>query len=1615
MEADLAPTTSAATNQLHSTHEQHTRQLLSVPPRNGIPTCDVSIPWDTFYEDSQYDLKLWKTLSPWDRYPSFLKLYDTKHPAERQTLENAIQKTDAATKIASDIIQTQTQIKSDYNTTAANCNMILQSAIELDAAARPIDVQKSKKILDLYDEIQKHIIDTTDAYSSSINNHTRPLEDQMNAAVEEETIAKIVYELDVLRHQVFLDIVKTQTQKKPKTQINRYTVQQIKQAEDEKDEALRTSEESYKEFQKSSRKIKNTKTAKDKAESAKTAYMKSVQDTNAVMIKLAFLIPRIKKAADEAAAAEPAARDPPAPAQHTAAIVAVIHDEIEQLREIQDEADHAAAAHTQQNAAAVRTNERTVVAEKIESAATHLHDTQAASAAQDQSSSRIVALQAEELELRRDAVDAVQKQVQNADTTSGNKDLLLVTQQNLAEAQIEVAVADSALQTGHNQQNQVHIDAYKTAMSCTEQCHNAVKAAFDQAKKEVLAYADMIVASTKNNKDVAKLGVSRTRYIKLMETMDKQKELKQVSDQVYTSTKDKIITKLKDIEKKQHDVDRNREKLNLEEQAQEEIYRTSFELHETAKTNFDKAKDVLEQAWQKLPKDEQMSTRRVFTIDSKTMLSPEYVLAMVNQTMQTNFPRESLDTIDDDIDNLAAKEIEAWQLKIDKHGQNLAMLHKIESNLKAMEKLQECVPKAQALRTSLQTEIEAYCQCTIEIETMRKEQPKGQTAQTDHARSLAAKEIEASALNDSMTKMHDTLVHETESANAAIEEVLRFTTDEEEVKELQTQTILPLDTRTTIEQRLSALRAQQNIAAVAAAKDKARQEHDAKIKEDAWREKLQTEYDIANEKTRTAIDTYLDSHKALKVECEKHASLGMHLDFKQWKLKEKKQLLTALQRNETDVITPAITALQEQIEKFTVQIQEEETHLENAIKVAQALVDKNKLERKEALEQAASSSSDRYKHSFLTQEPEFYTAEIIPLFDWKKEYDNYIKNMLAERRRKYDENVAKTKEDVNALVGIYNKSLDTLQISMRATIKINLRLEKRKTSTTKSIGETQASIEDELSRATTEEDTNLETFRKAREEVIHKTRKALRIVFATEHRKTYLDNLQLFARRTTSDIRQTIVIQERKSAHQPDPALITDATHTPNAPNAAVSPPVTADSRAETYHTNKMAAIALYATITANNKQLQTNLNALVAAYRVVVSTQRTDSAALLNALETYKASYKTLHEITETHNANVMLYIQTAQIVADNAPSTQDKELWLNNKDRVGTIAFKSTIDNAGIKEDTITEMSGSAPLVPSHQQKTYEDYSRTATDNYKKLQTSLETFDPLIKNILDLHERLLRLSQIPPEEERRFKESLAAVRRMIPGINKLVAGSKESALVAKEHTRDATAKAYWTEVAKYKVEDYDQFLIQHHIDSLQPAQQSAQRVPRIDKTQHAVVTPNDFDKSQTPHAPPPCSFKLQMLDFAARLLPLVYPPTRAPAWLARPAVARYAHPDRARTAGGSLELHALCARVAHIALLVHLGNQLEPLAAHRLVVEVPENSRLLLRALSPLPHHSLYAARAAPSREHKNSVSIRECLSRSSLAPLRACAAATVAAVLPKDDGGSDTKHDQSSQQYV
>ena len=95
------------------------------------------------------------------------------------------------------------------------------------------------------------------------------------------------------------------------------------------------------------------------------------------------------------------------------------------------------------------------------------------------------------------------------------------------------------------------------------------------------------------------------------------------------------------------------------------------------------------------------------------------------------FP-EGLDTPNTDIDKLVAQKVDEWQLKMDKNGQDFAMFQKLESEIQTMEKAQECVVKAQALHTSLQKEIEEYCTCIIEIETIKKEQPTDQTAQIAH-------------------------------------------------------------------------------------------------------------------------------------------------------------------------------------------------------------------------------------------------------------------------------------------------------------------------------------------------------------------------------------------------------------------------------------------------------------------------------------------------------------------------------------------------------------------------------------------------------------------------------------------------------------------------------------------------------------------------------------------------------------------------------------------------------------------------------------------------------------------------------------------------------------------
>jgi hypothetical protein len=146
-----------------------------------------------------------------------------------------------------------------------------------------------------------------------------------------------------------------------------------------------------------------------------------------------------------------------------------------------------------------------------------------------------------------------------------------------------------------------------------------------------------------------------------------------------------------------------------------------------------------------------------------------------------------------------------------------------------------------------------------------------------------------------------------------------------------------------------------------------------------------------------------------------------------------------------------------------------------------------------------------------------------------------------------------------------------------------------------------------------------------------------------------------------------------------------------------------------------------------------------------------------------------------------------------------------------------------------------------------------------------------------------------------------------------------------------------------------------------------------------HHTLSPNSEPDSDKVHA----AFVSSILSLARTLVERVYPPTPTDPARTRQAFARHARADpriAASVAHGGL--HALCARIAHIA---ELADTLPSVAALRFVLEIPENSRLVERATAPRPSGSPYAARAVQAPDHKNIAAIRECLHKTKLQHVR------------------------------
>ena len=152
----------------------------------------------------------------------------------------------------------------------------------------------------------------------------------------------------------------------------------------------------------------------------------------------------------------------------------------------------------------------------------------------------------------------------------------------------------------------------------------------------------------------------------------------------------------------------------------------------------------------------------------------------------------------------------------------------------------------------------------------------------------------------------------------------------------------------------------------------------------------------------------------------------------------------------------------------------------------------------------------------------------------------------------------------------------------------------------------------------------------------------------------------------------------------------------------------------------------------------------------------------------------------------------------------------------------------------------------------------------------------------------------------------------------------------------------------------------------------------------------------SSSPFQPPSHTdaadeFRDGITVLARCLLVHTYPPAPALPFHARTSFARYAHKDPcAALADANPDLHALCARITHIAGPVYGASPI--LAAHRFLLEFPPLARILSRALEPRGGGALYAARLDAVPLFPDVRRIRACLDGANLPRLRQLALAVL-----------------------
>lgn len=766
----------------------------------------------------------------------------------------------------------------------------------------------------------------------------------------------------------------------------------------------------------------------------------------------------------------------------------------------------------------------------------------------------------------------------------------------------------------------------------------------------------------------------------------------------------------------------------------------------------------------------------------------------------------------------------------------------------------------------------------------------------------------------------------------------------------------------------------------------------------------QVRYDKLNETMRSIIDTYVKSNHDCIAQCERNAQQYVLIETQKELLILNNQILKVLISTYPELASHEIGILKDKIAVHESTIYSNEAKMRQFEKETGALLKKRKEEKTEVDKQNKFIENAKFTGLNLKKQTVWTAEEILPLFSYNAKYNACIATIIKQKKREYDAGLTETRQKMEEIVNKYIASKVKLNLSLSAVIKLELQIEKHNTSQETSDKAILVSLQGPLQTAQAEEAADAKTFDELRAEAEQVTRQILQTVKSQNNREIWLKNLVVFRNTTSAVVRQNIEDTERAAAGQPAPA------HSASPDDAA--PALSADARAKALEKNTQQALSLHSALFVEKTRLDSVIDKMLAAYLVTtIKSLENNNIARKAARAKFEQIRGEVHRIILSYNADVTMYTQKVQLIVDNTVNAETRAAWaklLKPGERPAYEDMSGIMNRLGIKEATIAEMSGDAALLEKDRTK-LNDVEKTADEAFAALVQKLNIVRPKYTEAIKQRDALLLDGNVTFQEDAAFREQLVKLRRLIRELNELADVSREACSNALTMAQTPDNISHWSARCLYDIPDYNSLLKQKNIDSLHPAKSNNEGNRKRHEKQH------DDTSYTKPSSLPLCSFKQSLLAFAAQLLALVYPPVPAKIWLARPPVARYAHPDRARAAGGSLELHALCARVAHIALLVHIDPKLELLAAHRFLVELPEHARLLALACSPAPSSALYAARAAPSREHANAAAIRACLSRSSLQPLRACAAATVAAPMPTNGGTSTPPMNQSSQQYV